>query len=649
MENKKFYQPEIDSLRFLAVFPVIIFHLDLNFFKGGFLGVDIFFVISGYLITKIIINDLEREKFSILDFYLRRARRILPALLSTLFLTILLSFIFFFPEEFNYLYKTIISVIFFISNFFFFGTTNYFDDLVTQSPLLHTWSLAVEEQFYIIYPIFLLIFLNFFNKKYFLIFLLTSFFLSISLATYFSMDHKDGSFFLTPFRIFEIIIGCILSLYDLKKKINLKNNKFIINLICIFCFFNILFSFLFFSKQSLLPGYLSLIPILSTGFLIIYLNECDKKIYSLISNRYLVFLGKISYSLYLIHIPLITFFLVEKNIKSLSIFFIILFGLSVLSWKFIENPFRNKKTVNDNSFIKIIFSSIIFIFVITLFFENLSKKGINKKIYNFFNSDQKNKIYTNVIKVRDENYNFEKSNFDTCKIATIEINKKFEDKFKYCKNKYDKKFVLFLGDSHARDLFLSYLKIKQNDNFVVGFLPQGCRPALNLKQCKAKYESFKNFLIKEKKNINLVIFTQSGSKFLKNLSTLPVEKDVIYKTIYYLKNLELGNKLLWIGPKVEPNVLMNFVGIKIISNKKFSINENKFIKDVDNALEFISQEDKINYISAFKIINYKSNIDFYVDQKFLTYKDSDHWSLFGHAYFGSRLFLSDEFNKYITK
>jgi len=147
----------------------------------------------------------------------------------------------------------------------------------------------------------------------------------------------------------------------------------------------------------------------------------------------------------------------------------------------------------------------------------------------------------------------------------------------------------------------------------------------------------------------LVIFTQSGSKFLKNLSTLPVEKDVIYKTIYYLKNLELGNKLLWIGPKVEPNVLMNFVGIKIISNKKFSINENKFIKDVDNALEFISQEDKINYISAFKIINYKSNIDFYVDQKFLTYKDSDHWSLFGHAYFGSRLFLSDEFNKYITK
>ena len=109
---------------------------------------------------------------------------------------------------------------------------------------------------------------------------------------------------------------------------------------------------------------------------------------------------------------------------------------------------------------------------------------------------------------------------------------------------------------------MSYLKIKQNDNFVIGFLPEGCRPALNLKQCKTKYESFKKFIIKEKNNINLLIFTQSGSKFLKNLSTLPVEKDVIYKTVNYLKNLELNNKLLWIGPKVEPNIIMNFVGLK---------------------------------------------------------------------------------------
>ena len=115
-------------------------------------------------------------------------------------------------------------------------------------------------------------------------------------------------------------------------------------------YFVFLFSFFFSSFQN--KPYcllLIIIPILSTCFLIIYLNECDKKIYSLISNRYLVFLGKISYSLYLIHIPLITFFVVEKNIKSLSIFFIVLFGLSVLSWKFIENPFRNKKIINDYS------------------------------------------------------------------------------------------------------------------------------------------------------------------------------------------------------------------------------------------------------------------------------------------------------------
>jgi peptidoglycan/LPS O-acetylase OafA/YrhL len=649
MQNKKFYQPEIDSLRFLAVFPVIIFHLDLNFFNGGFLGVDIFFVISGYLITKIIMNDLEKKKFSILEFYLRRARRILPALISTVFLTVFLSFLFFFPEEFKYLYKTIISVIFFVSNFFFFKTTNYFDDLTTQSPLLHTWSLAVEEQFYIIYPIFLLIFLNFFNKKYFLILLLILFFLSISLATYFSLDHQDGSFFLTPFRIFEIIIGCILSLYNFKKILNLKNHKFLINLICIICFFNIFYSFIFFSKQDLLPSYLSLIPILSTSFLIIFLNDCNKKIYSLISNRYLVFLGKISYSLYLIHIPLITFFLVEKNVENIFIFFIVLFTLSILSWKYIENPFRNKKIINNNLFIKIIFSSIVFIFIFTLILENLSKKSLNEKILFFLNSSEKNNIYTQIKKVRKETYNFEQSNYDSCKIATIEIDKKFEDKFKYCKNKYNKKFVLFLGDSHARDLFLSYTKIKKNDDFVVGFLPQGCRPALNYKECIIKYESFKNFIIKEKNNIKLVIYTQSGSKFLKNLSILPIEKDVIVKTINYLKSLDLYEKLLWIGPNVEPNIPMNFTAVKIISNKKFSINENRFIKNVDTALESMTKKNKINYISRIQIINYDSNIDFYVNEKFLTYIDNDHWSSFGYIYFGTKLFLSDEFNKYISR
>jgi len=122
MVSRNIYQPEIDSLRFISVIPVIFFHLDFSFFKGGFIGVDIFFVISGYLISKIIIDDLIRKKFSLRNFYLRRARRILPALFLTIFITLAMSFIFLFPEEHNYFFKTIISSIFFFSNFFFFKT-----------------------------------------------------------------------------------------------------------------------------------------------------------------------------------------------------------------------------------------------------------------------------------------------------------------------------------------------------------------------------------------------------------------------------------------------------------------------------------------------------------------------------------------------
>ena len=152
------YKKEIDVLRFISVLSVILFHLDVEYFKGGFLGVDIFFIISGYLITNIILSDLNIQKFSLKNFYLRRARRILPALFIVLFFTIIFGFIFLFPGEINYLNKTILSILFFVSNFFFFKTTDYFDDMANQSPLLHTWSLSVEEQFYLVYPIFIFIF-----------------------------------------------------------------------------------------------------------------------------------------------------------------------------------------------------------------------------------------------------------------------------------------------------------------------------------------------------------------------------------------------------------------------------------------------------------------------------------------------------------
>ena len=644
MNSRNIYQPEIDSLRFISVIPVIFFHLDFSIFKGGFIGVDIFFVISGYLISKIIINDLIRKKFSLRNFYLRRARRILPALFLTIFITLVMSFIFLFPEEHNYFFKTIISSIFFFSNFFFFKTTDYFNDLSSQSPLLHTWSLSVEEQFYILYPILLILFLKRFKVQELKFFFIIIFLISLILASYFSIDHKDGSFFLTPFRIFEIILGCLLYFYRID--INIKNKNFIANIACFISLVLILFSFTFFSKNSLLPSYLSLIPVLSTCILITNLKYCSSFFYNIFTSKILVLGGKISYSMYLIHLPLIIFFVYDKSFINIFIFFLILFFFSFLSWKFIESPFRNRNQINDKNFIQFIIIAILFLFVCMSIFYIMSKNKMNYKILNLINSDKKNNLYMEIGKVKNQTLKIKNIDFKNCIISVIDLDEKFINEYKKCKNKHQKLY-LFLGDSHAQDLFYSFQKVTE-EKFIVGFLPQGCRPALEFKKCKSKYEAYKNFINKEKDNIKYVFFTQSGSKFLKDLAILPIEKQIVKKTFEYLKSLNLEDKLLWIGPNIEPNITLNYKTIRIILDKKTDLNENKFVEDVDKYLLKRSYINNINYLSRISLMEYDSKINFFYNGN-LTYRDNDHWSEFGLDYFGKKIFLDKKFEKYLRE
>ena len=154
------YRPEIDGLRALAVLPVLLFHAGFQFFQGGFVGVDIFFVISGYLIANIIINELSIERFSLLTFYERRARRILPALFCVMFFSIPFAWLWLVPYDLNNFGQSLISVTFFLSNVLFWWEGGYFDTAAELKPLLHTWSLAIEEQFYVLFPIFLIVFFS---------------------------------------------------------------------------------------------------------------------------------------------------------------------------------------------------------------------------------------------------------------------------------------------------------------------------------------------------------------------------------------------------------------------------------------------------------------------------------------------------------
>ena len=218
------YRPEIDGLRAVAVFSVIFFHAGLNFFKGGFVGVDVFFVISGYLITSIILTNLDKDNFSVIYFYERRARRILPTLLVTIFFTLVVSYFLFSSKDLIFFFKSIISSLTFWSNLQFHNEADYFAKTSEFKPLLHTWSLSIEEQFYIIFPLIILLFIPL-KKKFLYAFIISAFFISLIFSQWsgnlsknypfiendlnFFSQSNYSSFFMPFGRIWEISLGAI--------------------------------------------------------------------------------------------------------------------------------------------------------------------------------------------------------------------------------------------------------------------------------------------------------------------------------------------------------------------------------------------------------------------------------------------------------
>ena len=235
------YRSEIDGLRAIAVIPVVFFHAGFNFFSGGFVGVDVFFVISGYLITTIILRELENKNFSIANFYERRVRRILPVLIFVIFVTSILSFVFLTRSELASYFKSVNATLLFYSNFHFWETAPYFRSESELEPLLHTWSLSIEEQFYIIFPLMLTIVYKYF-KKYIIIFFYFSFFSSLFLCHIIALKTGGAfNFYFTLSRIWELALGGISAYYLLNNKIiaskNLKNLYSIFGLILILFFF----------------------------------------------------------------------------------------------------------------------------------------------------------------------------------------------------------------------------------------------------------------------------------------------------------------------------------------------------------------------------------------------------------------------------
>lgn len=337
------YRPEIDGLRALAVLAVILYHAKLC--EGGFLGVDVFFIISGYLITAIILSDLNNKSFSFLDFYQRRARRILPMLLFMTLATVPFAW-YYLNEIAIYKYaQSILAVEFFVSNIWFAFSTNYFAPTNELNPLLHTWSLGVEEQFYLLWPLGIFAMWKYFRKH---IVLLISFLIvsTLLLSQVLSGIERDYNFFLLPSRIWQLMSGALLAyletIYSREKDSKLN---IIIPPICLL----ILLVYLAYIPIANNPNLKTCVPAIATLGLIWFAGKNDIAT-KILTNKLIVLLGMISYSAYLWHQPILVF-LRFHNLGQLSqlqkISYIpITLLISYFSWKFIETPMRDRKKIN---------------------------------------------------------------------------------------------------------------------------------------------------------------------------------------------------------------------------------------------------------------------------------------------------------------
>ncbi len=368
------YRSEIDGLRALAVIPVIFFHAGINFFSGGFVGVDVFFVISGYLITTIIIRELNNNTFSIKSFYERRARRIFPALIFIILISSIISFIFLTRSELVSYFKSVIATLLFFSNLYFYKTSPYFRSESDLEPLLHTWSLSIEEQFYIMFPITLLLFYKFF-KRYIFLMLIFGFVASLFICQFLAL--KTGgtlNFYFTFSRAWELALGAICAYIIIYK--NLSYSVLIKNLLSTVGVILILFSVFSFSRQTVFPSFYTLVPTIGTSLIILFADR-HTFINKILSIKFLVGIGLISYSLYLWHQPLLAFgriFFDDLSIVQKLILIFLSVLMSIFSYFFVEKIFRNKKKINSNFFFKIIFITSIFL----VLFSHIS--------YNFFSS-----------------------------------------------------------------------------------------------------------------------------------------------------------------------------------------------------------------------------------------------------------------------
>lgn len=341
------YRPEIDGLRALAILPVILFHAGFGQFSGGYVGVDVFFVISGYLITTILLNETRSGSFSLTRFYERRARRIMPALFVVLLACIPFAWALLIPRDLEDFAQSIASTIVFSSNILFWKESGYFESANELKPLLHTWSLAVEEQYYIFFPLLLVLLKGWNSKSILWTFSLISIASLVAAELYIDID-RSAAFYLIPFRAWELLAGsiCALIIKDQLIPAPIHTDSKTANSMSLTGLALITLPIFIYDNSTDFPGINAIPPVLGTCLVVIFANK-GTWAHELLTNRVAIWIGLLSYSAYLWHQPIFAFtrYVAGNHPPQwlMALLCVFTFMLAYGSWRYVETPFRDAK------------------------------------------------------------------------------------------------------------------------------------------------------------------------------------------------------------------------------------------------------------------------------------------------------------------
>lgn len=336
------YRAEVDGLRAIAVIPVILFHAGAPGFAGGYVGVDIFFVISGYLITSIIMKDVERQRFSLVDFYERRARRIMPALAVVVACSSVAAYLLMPPNYLTQYAQSVVAVMLFAANIYFYLTTNYFATEADEKPLLHTWSLGVEEQFYVFFPLLIMALVPL-GRRFLYGAMIALAIVSLGFAhLLLAKGELAANFFLIFSRTWELVLGALVALMPVAA---LTRNGGVNQTLSFAGLLAIIYAIAVFDVNTPFPSVYALVPVVGACLLVLFAQP-GTWAWRLLSQRFLVGIGLISYSLYLWHQPLFSFlrlkWIGEPPAVAFALAIVLTFVLAYLSWKYVEQVFRDR-------------------------------------------------------------------------------------------------------------------------------------------------------------------------------------------------------------------------------------------------------------------------------------------------------------------